>query len=572
MIMGHKWKILEKKEISVAGYEGVIHSVVLRLLAKKGLKKKEDIDSFLFPKYDQDVLDPFLFYQMEKTVERIKIARDKGEKVIIYGDYDADGVTSSVILKEALKELRIKSEVYIPDKRKEGYGVNMEAIEEFSKKKISLIITVDCGIANAEEIDRANELGIDVIVTDHHHVPEKLPNAFANINPKIKDCGYPNSDLAGVGVAFKLVQALYRKLIPEKEEQVKWFLDLVAIGTVADLVPLTSENRAIVKYGLIVLSKTRRVGLQELFKVGRIQIDENNFPDTQKIAFQLAPRINAAGRMDHAKLAYDLLKEKDRVKARNMALELESKNQERQRKTKFLADEVKEVANKSFKERKFIFSVGENFPIGIIGLVAGKISDEFNKPTAVFHREGEKITGSFRSISRLNIIEAISQCGDMLLKFGGHAQAAGVTVESGNLEKFQIKLGSIIEKELEGKDISPEFNIDEELKADEVGFDLTEDLKKLEPFGQGNQEPVFLMRKMIVQDLRWVGKDENHLKLFLRPSENSPKIFEAIGFNLRDRFAQIKTEDNLDIIFRLYQDEWNGSKKIQFQIVDIKIR
>lgn len=569
MIMA-KWKI--KKEVNPDNEKNSsIHPVVLELLFQRGIKSGEQINNFLFPDYEKGLYDPFLFSQMEKAVARVAKAKEEKESVMIFGDYDADGVTSSVILKEALDDLGILSDVYIPDRQSEGYGMNLKAVEEFKKKNIGLIITVDCGTSNAEEIEKAKEYGIDTIVVDHHHVPLKIPQPLAVINPQMKNSGYPDKTLAGVGVAFKFIGALYEKLCPQKKEQLKWLLDLVAIGTVADCVPLIGENRTVVKYGLVVLAKTRRAGLREIFNVGRILIDENNFPDSQKIAFQIAPRINAAGRMDHANVAYNLIMAKDQVNARTLALELESNNQRRQKITSKIVEEVRIVASSMFKNKKLIFALGEHFPIGVAGLAAGKIAEEFNKPTVILQKGDECSQGSLRSIPNVNIIEAVEKCGEFLIKYGGHNQAAGIKIANENLEKFFAKLNSIVEEELEGKDITPEIEIDLEIFPKDVDFGLAEMLKKMEPFGNGNSEPVFIMKNLTINELKLVGNGEKHLKLFLRCRDGSPKIFEAIGFRLGEKANEFKTGDSIDAVFNLQQDEWNGNKKIQLKLVDFKL-
>ncbi len=563
------WKIKDKAEIKNIKLD--IHPIALNLLCQRGLNTKEKIEFFLNPDYDRDISDPFLFSDMEKAVGRIKKAKDGGEKVIIFGDYDADGITSTVILKEALEKIGIVSEIYIPDKKTEGYGLNLGAIDGFKKKGISLIITVDCGTTNAEEIKKSGDLGIDVIIIDHHHAPEKLPEALAIINPEVKDSGYPFNNLAGVGVTFKLVQAVYKSFIPEESERVKWLLDLVAIGTIADCVPLVGENRVIAKFGLLVLSKTRRPGLRELFSVGRIMIDEDNYPDARKVAFQIAPRLNAAGRMDHANTAFNLLVENNQALARGLALEIEASNQKRQKETDRVTEEVRILANNVFKDKKFIFAVGEHFPIGTAGLVAGKIADEFHKPAAVFQKEEKVSRGSFRSIPELNIIELLEKCKDLTLKCGGHSQAAGVTVENKNLEKFYEKLTGLIEKKLEGKELGPVIEIDSEISSGDIDFELAETLGKLEPFGEGNEEPVFLARDMVVQEIKTVGSTGKHIKLFLRPAGDSPKIFEAIGFGLNEKFNYLKAGNRVDAVFNLQLDNWNGNKKIQLKLIDLKI-
>lgn len=570
--MQRLWKIKENSRIAGAADGKKFHPLILQLLASRGLAEEESINIFFKPDYATGIHDPFIFADMEKAVARIVSAKDKKEKVAIFGDYDADGVTSSALLFEVLTRFGFQDiEVYIPDRQLEGYGMNVEALDHLHKEGVKLIITVDCGVTNVSEVAHARGLGVDVIVTDHHHVPKILPEAVAVINPHIEGCAYPFKNLAGVGVAFKLAQALYQRLDPKNVDQLKWFLDLVAIGTIADCVPLLGENRVIVKYGLVVLSKTRRIGLLEMFKVGRIVIDENNIPDTQKIAFQISPRINAAGRMDHANVAYNLMIEKNPIVARDMALEVESKNQERQKVTKEIVREIKVIAENSFKDKKLIFVHNEHWQVGILGLIAGKIADEFNKPTVVMQKQESEFVGSLRSIPAVNIIEALEKCSDLLIRFGGHAQAAGVRVAADQVEKFYEKLLQIIEDQLAGKDITPEIEIDAEILASDINWDLMTEIRRMEPFGEGNDEPVFLLKNILIDDLRVVGNGSKHLKLSLRPESGSPKMFDAIGFGFGDKFPELKKGDKIDIVFNLQEDEWNGNKKIQLRLMDLQL-
>lgn len=548
------------------------HPVVLQLLFNRGINKKEDIEKYFNADYETGIFDPFLFSDMEKAADRIARAKEKKEKIAIYGDYDADGVTATALLFESLEKLGFENViVYIPDRQLEGYGMNMEAVEYLRKEKVDLIITVDCGITNCEEIAKAAKLKLDVIITDHHHIPQELPEALAVISANLKGCQYPEKNLAGVGVAFKLAQVLYQKMKPEEAEQLKWSLDLAAIGTVADCVPLLGENRVLAKYGLVVLSKTKRKGLLEMFKVGRISISEDDLPDTRKISFQIAPRINAAGRMDHASISYKLMLEKDPVKARDMALEVESKNQNRQKVTGEITREARAIAENLFKDKKFIFAENEHWPVGLLGLVAGKISDEFNKPTMILQKQEQEFVGSLRSIPQINIIEILEKCADLLIKFGGHSQAAGARVAREKIGKFYEKFGRLIEDQLKGKDISPQIEIDMEIGAEDINWELLDQIKKMEPFGEGNEEPVFLAKNMLVENLRVVGNGSKHLKLALRPRGDNPKIFDAIGFGLGDKFPNLKSGDGIDIVFNLQEDEWNGNKKIQLKLIDLKV-
>ncbi|MFZ5982249.1 MAG: single-stranded-DNA-specific exonuclease RecJ [Patescibacteria group bacterium] len=545
--------------------------IILKILLERGLDTDEKIRAFFDFDYDRDILDPLSFSDMEKAVERISRSKETGERIAIFGDYDADGVTATALLFEALLDLGFEKPLcYIPERQSEGYGLNGEALAFLKKEGASLIITVDCGISNAEEVRTAKDLGMEVIITDHHQIPDKLPEALAIINPHLPGCGYGFPDLSGVGVAFKLAMALYQKQEPGKIDQLKWALDLVGIGTVADCVPLVGENRILVRYGLVVLSKTRRAGIKELFQVGRINISENDPADTHKVAFQISPRINAAGRMDHANAAFNLILEKDRVRARTLALELEDKNKERQKITEEIVREVSTLAENSFRDKKHIVAVNPHWSVGLLGLSAGKIAEKYQKPTFLGQeKESGEIVGSFRSIPELNIMEVLRECQDLFLKFGGHAQAAGVSLRKENLEDFYKRFSQSVEKRLEGVNISKKIEADAEIRAEEIDWELVEDIEKMAPFGEGNREPVFILRGVLVEDVKIVGNGSKHLKLWLRGAD-SPKIFESIGFGMGEYWSDLAKNDKIDIVFSLSSDEWNGNKKIQLKLIDIK--
>lgn len=551
--------------------EGKYHPVTEALLKARGYTDTEACERFLFPNFDRDTHDPFLFTQMEGVVERIGRAKQERGVVGVFGDFDADGVTSSVIMREALTALGITVVVYIPEKLSEGHGLNMKAIDFFESEGAKLVLTLDCGMTNHAEISEAKKRGIDIIVVDHHHVPEVLPEAIAIINPKLPGEKYPFRELCGAGTSFKVAQALYKRYMPEEMDHLKWILDVAAIGTVADVMPLIGENRVIVKYGLIVLGKTRRVGFQEMFSVGNIRIDENNKADARTIGFQIAPRINAASRMAHAMLAHNLLMEKDQVQARILALELDAHNVARQKITVATTDEVRAIALEKYTEKKFIFAVGEHFPYGIVGLIAGRIANELHKPTCVMTRGKETSQGSFRSIPELNVIEVIEECGDLLEKFGGHAQAAGMTIRNENLDIFYEKFNALAEARLTGVVTEPELWIDALLRPEHIVPKLFRDVMLFAPFGEGNPEPVFALENMRIEEARLVGNGGKHLKLRLIP-ESGGKSFDAIGFSLGKTFPDLQRGEHLDVVFQLSENTWNGSTTIQLKVLDMRIR
>lgn len=546
-----------------------LHPVTEALLTNRGYVTEAARQDFLSANFDRDIHDPFLFREMEKIVTRIGEARENKETIGVFGDFDADGVTSSVIMREGLTALGIPVEVYIPEKLNEGHGFNILAVDFFESKGIKLVLTLDCGMTNHEAITEAKKRGIATIVVDHHHVPPVFPEAFAIVNPKVADETYPFRELCGAGTSFKVVQALYQRYLPKEVDQLKWLLDVVAVGTVADVMPLIGENRVIVKYGLIVLGKTRRVGFQEMFAVGRIPIDEEHLPDAHAIGFQIAPRINAASRMAHAMLAHNLLMERDPVHARTMALELEDCNVRRQKVSATVTDQVRVIALEKYADKKFIFAADPHFPYGVVGLIAGRIAREFHKPTCVMTKGTTTSTGSFRSIPELNIIETIEQCGDLLEKFGGHAQAAGMTIKNENMEAFYEKFNTLVEQQLAEVVTEPEQWIDMALRPEHLTTKLYRDLCLLAPFGEGNTEPVFVLSNMVVREARLVGNGSKHWKLSL-VSQEGGKCFDAIGFSLGKDFPDLKENDVLDVAFTLDENTWNGSTSLQLKLVDMK--
>jgi len=591
--METKWIVRPKIDKKIIDTFPEYSPLMLQLLYNRGLTTEEALDEFFNPDYKDHVHDPLLLKGMEKAIERIKKALENNEKILVYGDYDADGVTSTAIIIKTLKFLGAKStEVYIPDRAKEGYGLKKEAIPKIKELGVKLIITVDCGIANREEIALANKLGLDVIVTDHHWVPENLPEAAAIINPKQPGDAYPFKDLAGVGVAFKLAQGLLRsktnklfdpEISPEQKIGFeKWLLDLVAIGTVADSVPLLGENRTFLTYGLIVLGKTKNPGLQELIKKisARAQEKQQQKGDyssnikitSETIGFQLAPRINAAGRLDHANTSFALLSTESKKEAQGMVESLELLNSQRQNITDKIIKEIrKKIGAKPLK--KIIFEGHKDWPQGILGLVAGKLSDEFYRPVFIYNR-GEQISaGSCRSIPSFNVIETLSRTKDLLLEFGGHKGAAGFKISNENIGKFEKTLQKIAEKEIRDSELAPSIEIDAALKIQDINWNFMQEIEKISPYGEGNPEPVFLLEKMKIKEIKTVGNGEKHLKLTLEKTSsetNKNFSFKAIGFNFGQWIDKLKLGSFIDIAFTLSNNEWNGNNNLEFKIMDLK--
>ena len=572
-----KWTLRSAQKIPEQFGKFRLNPITAQLLLARDIKNSQDIENFFAGKYE-DLFSPLDLSGVEEAVERIELAQQKKEKIVVFGDYDADGLTSSTLLKEALQEIGFSPDVYIPDRNKEGYGLNKTAIDFIKKNyKPTLIITVDCGMSNWEEVKYAQKLGIEVIVTDHHSIPKKLPTECVMINPKLPGQKYPFPDLAGVGVAFKLAQALFEKFIPEKIAQLKWFLDIVAIGTIADCVPLVGENRIFAKFGLIVLQRTKRTGLLEIIQSARLPIGEKNPPTAESVAFQIGPRLNASGRMDHADLTLNLLLEKDPVKARVLALEVESKNTERQKVSQQVYKEVKTTLDEN-KSYKLIVRSGEHWPLGIVGVVAGKICDEYQCPVFLLKKGNELFEGSGRSTSSFNIIAAVSKLDQYVEKYGGHKQAMGVKIKPKNLPILEKKLLELIEKEYDEEKWGKKLMIDAEVKPEEIDWDLFSEIKKFEPFGEGNREPVFLTKNLIIREIKLVGNGQKHLKFVFQTVKSPPKadqpraekIFEGIFWKGGDKFPDFQPGDEVSVVFLLRSNEWNGSRKLELNIIDIQ--
>ena len=567
--MKANWKILQISDKRRKRKYEEIDPLIESILFQRGLKNKAQMKSFMVPDYEADLANPFLLSDMKQAVFRVKTAMKKNEVVCVFGDYDADGVTSAAMLDDFFNQINLRHFCYIPDRNKEGYGMNKGAIDYIKDKGATLIITVDCGITNVAEVAYAHGLGIDVIVIDHHHVPEQVPEAVALINPKKPRDKYPEKNLAGVGVAFKFVQAVAEGIGYDRQK-IKWMLDLVAVGTIADCVPLLGENRTLAKFGLIVLSKTRRVGLKQLFQVSRIAIDDHHLATSQQVAFQVAPRINAAGRMDHANTAYMLLTcdVDDQPQARVLALELEEKNQRRQKITKVIVDDVEKRLSAQKSLPNIIIEADPHWELGVIGLAAGKIAEKYARPVILFHIEDQLCKGSGRSIKALNLVEALERNANFFDKFGGHSQAAGMTLQLAKLEEFKnifIKEGDHFTEQ----DLLKEVLIDAKLEFGQINDSLVKAVELFEPYGQENRQPVFLSQGVTINDKRLIGNDGQHIKLWLKDeADKSGKIFEAIGFGIGDRFEELVTGEKIEVVFYIERDSWNGNEKIQLRVID----
>lgn len=549
-----------------------IDPALLQLMYTRGLRTQADIDAFIDPDYSRDVHDPFGFLDMQKAVERIVRAVQQSEKVVVYGDYDADGVCATAIVSETIRALGATVEVYIPFRETEGYGLNVRAVEEIARAGTKLIVTVDCGTTNVEEIARASALRVDVIVTDHHDEPPRLPDAYAIINPELARERYPFKHLSGAGVAFKLATALLvhtgyggtlgRAPLPSGWE--KWLLDLVAISTVTDMVPLLGENRVLVRYGLSVLQKTRRPGIRALFATMRQGIES---ADEETIGFQIGPRLNAAGRMHHASGAYRLLVTDDDAEAARLAEELSQRNVERQR----LTDTTYQQALSKLGDRPkghLLYVIGDDWSPGIMGLVAGKLSERFNRPAVVFAKSNGRYVGSGRSIDAFDITAALNRVRSMLERYGGHPQACGLTLQQNHSPReVGEALSAIADEALRNTDLTPPLAVDAEVVLDDINWKLVEDVAKLAPFGEEAERPRFLARGLRVVAVDTVGKDGKHLRLHV--SHATSEVKKTIGFRFGAWVESIRPGDGVDCVFEVGVNEWNGNREIELKIVDL---
>ena len=559
--MKKKWQVYEideKKTKELTDKYG-INSLLAKILVNRNIITQEEIRLFLEPTR-KDFHDPFLITDMEIAVERILKAIEKNENVTIYGDYDVDGITSITVLKSFLQDRGLETNIYIPNRLNEGYGLNKQAIEKIVKDGCNLMITVDCGISAVEEIEYANSFGIETIVTDHHEAGNELPNAIAVIDNKRKDSKYPFRELAGVGVVFKLIQAIGIKLGLKEEEYLK-YLDIVCIGTISDIVPLIDENRVIAKLGLMLVRETRNIGLRSIINsCGYSKIDSSS------ISFGIAPRINACGRMGKAEEALELFLSKNINEVTQLTKKLNEYNKERQDTEKEIFENVvKQIENKNLKDNCTIIVSGENWHHGVIGIVSSKITEMYFKPSILLSFEDDGIgKGSGRSIPGFDLHNALMKCSDTIEKFGGHAMAIGITVKKDKLERFKKEFEDIARQE-HIDEIMPVVEIDAQISLDNINKDMVQSLKQLEPFGEGNKMPVFAFKNLKIDSIRALSEGK-HLKLTLKDNNI---IISAIGFNLGYLTEEYVIGDKIDVVGVLEINTFNGVDNVQINIKDI---
>ncbi|WP_170239555.1 single-stranded-DNA-specific exonuclease RecJ [Streptococcus suis] len=554
----YDWQLMtgfsDETFVKLAKKEG-LDPIAAKLLYERGIQTAEDLQKFLQPSLE-DLHNPYLLHDMDKAVERIRRAIEDYEQILIYGDYDADGMTSASILKETLEELGAEVQVYLPNRFTDGYGPNQSVYKYFIEQQgISLIVTVDNGVAGHEAIAYAQEMGVDVIVTDHHSLQATLPAAYAIVHPEHPEGNYPFKHLAGCGVAFKLACALLETVHAD-------LLDLVAIGTIADMVSLTDENRVMVKYGLSLLKQTERAGLQELMKIAGIELDSL---DEETVGFQIAPRLNALGRLDDPNPALELLTGFDDEEAHEIALMIDAKNVERKDIVQAIYDEAKTMIDTS---RPVQVLAKEGWNPGVLGIVAGRLLEELGQLVIVLSIEAGRAKGSARSPEAVDIFQALKDHQDLFIAFGGHAGAAGMTLEVDKLDQLANTLATFIEENKLDLSQKSALVIDEELDLEELTLDTLKSFDKLAPYGMDNKKPVFYVKDFQVESARTMGQNNAHLKL--RISKGAAG-FDVVAFgkgNLALEFSQAK---DLELAVTLSVNKWNGNTSLQLMLVDARV-
>jgi single-stranded-DNA-specific exonuclease len=532
-------------------------SVVCQLLYNRGIRTLNEAEVFLSPEKGI-IYDALLLPDIAKGAMRIYNSLLSGDKIAIYGDFDVDGITSTSIMYKGLKKIGADVITHIPHRSQEGHGLHVPFLEDLYKQGVKLVVTVDCGVTCVEEI-AAFKRKMDFVITDHHLPTGPVPDAVAVIDPYLEGSQYPYKEIAGCAVAFKLLTVLYSML--GRQDEVWEFIDLVALGTVSDVMPLLDENRTLVQRGLEVLKNCKRPGINEIMRLSKT---EKSSVDVEDISFYIAPRLNAAGRLDSAEKAYRLLITDDEEEAAELAEELEALNKERQRETAASCTLVADKIKGHEKENYVIITGSEEIPVGIAGLVAGKLSEKFHLPALVMHFDGENAQGSCRSIPEFDITEALGQCSEYLIHFGGHSQAAGFSIEQKNIPAFTEAMNKIAKEKLENQDLRPTLLIDAVADLKDINIDLFETVSALAPFGNSNQTPLFLTTNVRPQEVRTMGVGDKHLK-FKGIQGNTSK--EVIGWGYGNISEDL--ERPVDIVYTMKINEWRGNRTINLLIKDI---
>jgi single-stranded-DNA-specific exonuclease len=570
----HKWIDNSKNQSLVPELSELLNvdQILVQIILNRGFVTKEQIEGFLYPSIQQ-VTQEFCPKNIEKATARVISAINNKEKICVFGDYDADGVTGTVLLVDALRQLGGEVSYYVPLRYTEGYGMNLSAVRLLHEQGIQLIVTVDCGISNYDEIVLAKELGIDVVVTDHHTPPVKLPPAVALINPKLEHKD-DNTFLAGVGVAYKFLDKLFLKFQNNSLMMSKKYIELVAIGTITDVVPLLGENRVFVTEGLKKLNGQKSLGLQYLLEKMGFQSKVDSFT----IGFGIGPRLNAAGRLDSAKVAIDLLKTKSKVEAKALSEELHQLNERRKIEGNAIHSQSVAMVEKdhSLLNNKVLVLSSDKWEAGVIGIVSSQLAKKYERPVVLISVKGEVARGSIRSFANVDIFNALDGCKEYLLNFGGHKEAAGFEIAKENIADFKSKYIAILDSQLSEQDLKSEILIDKELTVDQINVEMIDALKVLEPYGEANREPIFITKGLSPVDYGCVGKDKAHLRVLFEKIDSvsmddyQTHELSAIGFNMSEYKQILDNNTVFDVVYNLVVNDYYGKTEPQLRILDIR--
>lgn len=566
--MDEQWIVMECDEVAIGrlASEAGVSSVLARILLNRGIDTPEAVRDFMNPALNT-LHDPFLLPDMQPAVDRLASAVTSGELICVHGDYDVDGVTGAALLVRTLRALGANVDYRIPHRRNEGYDIRVATVEELAAKGVRLIVTCDCGIGAVEAVERANELGIDVVISDHHEQGADLPPAVAVVNPKRHDASYPFSELAGVGVAYKLAQALVRKLNSNEESFKSRFVDLVTLGTVADVVPLVGENRVFVKHGLEAIGSSRKTGIRSMLQ----SVNPSGKPlSTFLLSFALAPRINAVGRMDDATKALELLLTQDETRAVALVAEMEQHNTDRKaEQQRIMLEAIEQVEAKDLESTRVLVLSAEGWNTGVVGIAAGKICEQYCRPAILLSRNEAcgMGFGSARSTDGFDILDALLHCDGLLGRYGGHCAAAGLSIGLANLEAFDLAINEYAAEAIPPEELVPHVMLDAELGASDISRQLADSLTAMEPFGMGNPEPIFVSRNMKLLDRQAVG-DGSHLRL--RVSGNGNGALSCIGFGLGELESSLELGSNVDICYSVRINTYNGVESVQLIVKAIR--
>lgn len=568
-----RWQIAPRAPHEFVARFSHLPGLLAQILYNRGITHPDEVAQFLDPA--PPLLNPLQAPKLkglDQAVARLRRAIHQREPIAVYGDYDVDGVTATALLVETLTILGADARPYIPDRVDEGYGLHPEAMSRLKEAGVRVVVTVDCGVRSVSEVAYGNHIGLDTIITDHHHIADETPLAAACVNPKQPDCPYPFKELAGVGLAFKLAQALWAveqrmnqgiSSPPNADFDPASLLDLVALGTVADMAPLVGENRALVVRGLTRLNKPARPGLAALMRTAGV---EPGAVDATVIGFRLGPRLNAAGRIEHAMAAYELLTTQDEARARQLAEELDQQNYERQRLTRETQERARQMTLAQDEKAFLLFAASPDFRAGVVGLAAARLTEEFYRPAIVVEQGEEESRGSCRSIPEFHITQALDQCADLLIRHGGHAAAAGFTLRTEHLDELAARLRDIAANALGTCDLRPVLSLDCETPLDALTPDTFHTLQQMEPCGYGNPTPLLCSRAVRVIEGRTVGNEATHLKLRLRGER---LMWDAIGFRQSQHLQWLRPGMLIDVAYTLEENEWNGEKRLQLNVRDL---